>query len=432
MRTASRAGERTIAAFTAGAAAMLLCANLAACAGASRAQKPDQRDAQSAPAPLAPPGKTVLTLPEVLVVAGPPAERALGELDETQLFDCGVRAFDAGEWARSAACFGRLVDVFPASDRYGASLYNCALSLERLKQYDDALKRWETDLARYAEAAGPGTTPVNLAARAPSSDELDAVFHAAFAEHELGRLDAAAQRLKALLERPGIPDSRRGEGEVQQAVCLVEKVERARQAGERDPAMLAGRSEAEHLLRSALELYSKADQDGEADPALLAQAEFWIGEIYRSYFDEVVLDPAVQDEAALGNTLETKAQFLLSAQGHYLRAIRRGDGEWATASGFRIGELYESLHRQMVEAPPPKLSHEQVELYREELKKKVRVLLDKAMHIYEQTLATAERVNATSEYVKKTHEALERMRAMLVAQAPHASNPAPGAAQRNN
>ncbi len=423
----------TITCRSAHVAALVSLALLSACAAATREQagrgENALRDRSAAHVPP-PPKHADIDLPEVVVVASPLEERALGELDETQLFDCGVRAFDAADWNRAAACFSRLADAFPASERVGAATFNSALSLERLQRYGDALARWEADIALIV-AAEKSRAPKDAALK-PTSDEIDATFHAAFAEHELGRLDAAATRLKTLSERPGIPDSRKGEALVQQAVCLVERAEHARKAGERDPALLAGRGDAEHLLRAALELYAKAGTDGEADPALLAQAEFWIGEIYRSYFDETTLDPGTQNEKALGAALETKAQFLLSAQGHYLRAIRRGDGEWATASGYRIGELYESLHQQMIDAPMPKLTHDEVAVYREELKKKVRVLIEKAMKIYEQTLATAERVNAQSDYVRKTHEALERMRAMLIEEKPHAAAPGAAPAPRVN
>src|SRR5439155_19099182 len=116
------------------------------------------------------------------------------------------------------------------------------------------------------------------------------------------------------------------------------------------------------------------------DRALPAQAEFWLGEAYRGYFREQKLDPSTMDEKALGAALETKAEFLLSSQGHYLRAIRKGDGEWATASGFCIGEMYEEFHDQLVSAPaPPGLSEDQRALYQEELRKKVRNLISKAI-----------------------------------------------------
>lgn len=409
-------------------AALLASANLfAGCAVPSRESK-NVTTSVVAP-PTSAPKDNLIRMPETLVVAGPPEERALADLDETQLFDCGVRAFDKAEWPRAAACFGRLVDAFPSSDRYGPALFNNGLALERLKRWDDALARWETALERLQRIGAQQNQHLKTDfahATGPSSDELDVTFHAAYAEHELGRLDAAAARLKGVADRAGVPDSRRGEALVQEAVCLVEKVDLLRKNGETDPAKLEGRGAGEHLLREALDLYAKAGTDGEADPALLAQAEFWIGEIYRSYFDEIRLDPGRDNEQALLDTLESKAQFLLSAQGHYLRAIRHGDGEWATASGYRVGELYESLHDSMVNAPVP-LTLKTAELqaaYREELKKKVRVLLDKAMRIYAQTLQTAQRVNATSDYVRKTNEALERMKALLVEQPPP-GKPAP-------
>ncbi len=403
-----------------------LLASLVGCASTSGAKKADETQNVR---PASPSPKASIVMPETLVVASPAEERALGDLDETQLFDCGVRAFDLQDWGKAAACFGRLVDAFPASEHYGAALFNAGLSLERAKRYAEALARWEADLDRFTKKANNQVNQngSNGSAAPISSDEVDVVFHAAYAEHELGKLDEAAERLKNLAARAGVPDQRRAEALTQEAVCRVEKVEQLRRAGETDANKLEGRGEGEHLLREALELYSKPSDGGEADPALLAQAEFWIGEIYRSYFDEIRLDPSKSDEHGLLDTLESKAQFLLSAQGHYLRAIRRGDGEWATASGYRIGELYESLHEQMIAAPlPTGLNQEQRDVYREELKKKVRVLLDKAMKIYSQTLQTAQRVNATSDYVRKTNEALERMRALLL------ESPAKGPATRTN
>lgn len=361
-----------------------------------------------------------IVLPETVITAGPREELALAALGAEQLFDGGAKAFAAGDWARAARHFDRFVALHPDSADWASALWNAALAHERLKAWGAALERWERYLSRYAgKAAGPqgGALP---------GDEADASFHAALAEHEEGRLLAAADRLHALSQRPGLPPARQGEALVQEAVCRVERAAQAREAARGRPAggvdeaaraALSGRGEGEGLLRAALALFEKARADGEADGALLAQAEFWIGEIYRSYFEELPLDPKAMAEKALLDALETKAQFLLSAQGHYLRGIRQGDGEWATAAGFRIGELYESFHAQLVEAPvPPGLDEEQRAVYHEELKKKVRVLVDKAMRIYEQTLATAQRVNAQSPYVQRTSEALARMKALLLAE----------------
>ena len=84
-----------------------------------------------------------------------------------------------------------------------------------------------------------------------------------------------------------------------------------------------------------------------------AQAQFFLGEIYRLHYEGVKLDPDEKGGRAVTD-LEYKAELLLSAQGHYLRAIRIGNGYWATAAGARIGGLYENLHDQMIHSPAPK------------------------------------------------------------------------------
>jgi hypothetical protein len=121
------------------------------------------------------------------------------------------------------------------------------------------------------------------------------------------------------------------------------------------------------------------------------------------------------DEPGLSAAIETKAEFLLSAQGHYLRSIRKGDGEWATAAGFRIGEMYEAFYDELVHAPEPRgLTPEQQALYRDELHKKVRNLIEKAVRIYEQTLSQAQQSNAQSSYRQKTQDALDRLHKLLL------------------
>jgi tetratricopeptide (TPR) repeat protein len=355
-------------------------------------------------------------------------------LDAAQLFDCGTRAFQAADFPRAARCYDRLVGLHPTSTDWQPALYDAALAHERMRAWAAALERWERLLARFPAASSP-------AAVAVASDEADAIFHAALCEHELGRLSAAAARLHALSDRTGLPPSRRAEALVQEAVCRIEDAGLARaeqgcgSCGPVEGARLEGRASGERLLRAALALGSPAGPGGpgsDLDPALLAQIEYWIGEVYRSYFAEVLLDPSGQPQEQgataaaraaaprlLEEALESKAQFLLSAQGHYLRAIRRGDGEWATASGYRIGELYEELYRQLTEAPvPADLDAEHAAVYREELGKKVRVLLEKAMKVYDSTLATAQRVNARSDFVERTAAALERLRTLLLASPP--------------
>ena len=53
----------------------------------------------------------------------------------------------------------------------------------------------------------------------------------------------------------------------------------------------------------------------------------------------------------------------------------------------------------------------------QEVRKKIRVLITKAISIYERTLETAERIGASSPFVEKTKESLKKMRDLLLAEA---------------
>jgi tetratricopeptide (TPR) repeat protein len=317
-----------------------------------------------------------------LVVTGRPQEPSIEGKGEQQLFDDGRLLFEAGDFAHAAQHFEALLSAHPDSPHFRPALYNSGLAQLRLGRFREALDRFE----QYLRGAQGG-------------EAVDASFQAALCEYRLGKRDAAADRLRALSERPGLPAARKGEAQLQEGVCRFEQGDRT--AGER-------------LLRAALQTFDAASRD-EVDAALPAQAEFWIGEVFRSDFQLAPLDPATMDLAALEKAIDVKAEYLLSAQGHYLRCIRRGDGEWATAAGFRVGELYESFHDQLMAAPLPKeLDADQARLYREELRKKVQVLLGKAIRIYEGTLATAQRVGAQNDYVDRAREALERVKKSLL------------------
>ena len=92
-----------------------------------------------------------------------------------------------------------------------------------------------------------------------------------------------------------------------------------------------------------------------------------------------------------------------------------GNSDWAVASGYRIGELYDGLYAAMVEAPPPPgLDAEHAAAYRAELKRTVRVLVVKAITIYEQTLAVAGRARVeNNRFVAETQASLDRMKQAL-------------------
>jgi tetratricopeptide (TPR) repeat protein len=312
------------------------------------------------------------------------ADLELASLNDEELFAGGTSAFAANDFAKAARYFGRLADFHPQSKHRDEALYNAGLAHERLEQ-------WEEAYLRFSELAD---------AEKGTGDALDAAFRLAETQYHLERFAEAARVLATIAGRTDLPVGKRLEAQVQQGVCELE-------TGQKEKA--------EKTLRQALSTYDALRDKDEVEDYFPAQAHFFIGEIYRQHYDEVKLDPAKGSDA-LANDLNYKAELLLSAQGNYLRAIRVGNGHWATAAGSQIGALYENLYEHLVNSPAPaELDAEEALIYREELRKKVRVLITKSINIYERTLEAAERIGAQSAFVDKTRQSLEKMKALLLA-----------------
>ncbi|WNG34485.1 tetratricopeptide repeat protein [Archangium violaceum] len=321
------------------------------------------------------------------------ADLELSELNDEELFAGGTSAFAANDFARAARYFGRLVDFHPQSKHRNEALYNAGLSYERLEQ-------WEEAYLRFSELAD---------AEKGTGDALDAAFRMAETQYHLGRFTDAAKVLGTIAAREDLPVGKRLEAQVQQGVCELE----------------SGQPEkAEATLRKVTTTYEGLPDKDEVEDYFPGQAHFFIGEIYRLHYEEVKLDPEKGSDA-LANDLNYKAELLLSAQGNYLRAIRVGNGHWATAAGSQIGAMYENLYEHLVNSPAPKeLDAEEAQIYREELRKKVRVLLTKSINIYERTLEAAERIGSQNAFVAKTRKSLEKMKALLLADTDGAPLPA--------
>ncbi len=318
----------------------------------------------------------------------------LERLNDEELFAGGTSAFAAEDFKQAARYFGRLADFHPESAHRSASLYNAGLAHQRLKEWEEAYHRF-SELADAEKGQG---------------DALEAAFRVAESQYHLGRFEDAAALLSVLAGRTDLSVGRHLEAKVQQGICELE----------------AGRTEqAEATLRQALGEYEALEDKDEVDDFFPAQAHFFIGEIFRLHYEAVKLDP-LKGSDKLAEELNYKAELLLSAQGHYLRSIRVGNGYWATAAGAQIGAMYENLYEHMVNSPaPPELSAEEAQVYRQELRKKIRVLLTKSINIYERTLEAAERIGTQNAFVDRTRESLRKVKALLLADAESEPAPAP-------
>jgi len=116
--------------------------------------------------------------------------------------------------------------------------------------------------------------------------------------------------------------------------------------------------------------------------------------------------------------MENKAHELLVAQRLYIETIKLGNPQWAAASGYQIGSLYEEFYDAFVHAPiPPELigesNLEKREVYYEELRKKIRILLEKSLRTHEQNLLMLERLGVQNEWRDKSKLAFAKLQRML-------------------
>lgn len=326
-------------------------------------------------------GKPAEMVFDPIVIRG---DVALEKLNDEELFAAGSSAYAAQDFVQAARFFDRIADFHPASRHFRQAVYNAGLAHERTRNWIEALERFSS-LSNPKDGTG---------------DSLDAAFRTAEVLYHLERFDEAAALLETIGRRDNLSWNRRIEAQVQQGVCELE-------GGQSDKA--------ETTLRRALGAYQALEDKDEVDDYFPAQGQFFLGEIFRLHYQSVTLD-ANKSVDDLSKDLELKSELLLSAQGHYLRAIRMGNGYWATAAGSQIGWLYEDLYDHMVASPVPKeLNPEEAGVYRQELKKKIRVLITKAINIYERTLETAERIGSSSPFVERTRESLKKVKDLLVA-----------------
>ena len=364
--------------------AALSAALWAACATSPRAVPPplEAPEALEEKAPAPPPAAELSFPPEELTVS--PLDLELSGKNDEELFAMGTAAYGAKDFERAAAAFARIPDRFPGSPHEAAALFDAGLAYEELGRWELALERFRALAAGYE---GP--------------DALEAAFKVAECLYQLGDLSKTREALLAISARPGLDPSSLVRVLTQLGVVELED-------GRPD--------DAERTLRRALAAFQAAASAEPLDPYYPAQAEYYLGETYRGWFLALSVDPSTSDEEKLKETLEQKSEMLLSAQGHYLRAIRMGDDRWAIASGVRVAELYDDFRRQLLEAPlPPGLDEEAARAYREELRSRVRVLATKAVSAYEAALGRAARSGVDDlRFLGGAEEALQRLREALL------------------
>jgi tetratricopeptide (TPR) repeat protein len=332
-----------------------------------------------------PQGARDIVLEPTVIGIQPDQELGLTEFDAATLFREGIRLHEAAQCDRALPFYRRLIQDFPESRYLSAAAFNAGRCLEEMGQAEEAVGMYRRITEHLIE----------------SKDWIDSAFRESGCLTKLSRHREAAQLLLRLVERPeiGLPDK---------IDAMVLHAEALLAQGE----LLV----AERQLRASLRLYKERERLEYLDPAPAARAEFRLAELAAKRF---LASPLRLPESQMEEDLEAKAAVLLEAQAAFLRSMRYGDPEWATASGYRIGTLYLDLYQALEQAPVPSdLSEEEIRVYQDLLRQRLGVLLRKALKVFEMTLSIGERTRSDNDWTHWAREAMERVEKLVLSQLP--------------
>jgi tetratricopeptide (TPR) repeat protein len=147
------------------------------------------------------------------------------------------------------------------------------------------------------------------------------------------------------------------------------------------------------------------DRAGRLSPDVAA-VYFALGEARRMRAERIHFS---DEPRRLPELLEQRCQLLLDAQSAYSDSMRAYDAHWSTMAGYRVGELYQSLHRDLMQVPAPRTADtdERRQLFEGAMRLRYSVLLSKARAMIEHTLSMAERTVEQTSWVLKAKQAKE-------------------------
>lgn len=280
----------------------------------------------------------------------------------------------AEKYKEAAPAFDALVRLAPDGAVAAPSLYNGALAHEGLGEREAAVERYTQLLQRFPQHA---TT-------------RGALFR-------LSRLDAFLERwsdLVALSDRIlALAD-----------LTVIEAIEAhgAKGLGLIEQDKLEDATREVGLARDMIEQHRIGDAG--APPIELATVSFALGEVRRRKSEKISLVPVTPNFAEV---LEQRCQALLDAQNAYTDAMRSFDAHWSAMAGYRVGQLYQTLHRDVMAIPPTAKADtlKKKQLFEGAMRLRYRVLLEKGLKMMEGTVRIGQRTGEDSAWIHRADEA---------------------------
>lgn len=326
-------------------------------------------------------------------------------LTPEQLFTRAANHYKGQKYKKAEAFYKRIVQYHTASSYFEPALYNYGLTLEKRN--------------RYAEAAEVFRKVMMVTK--DKTTQRDAHFRMGAAQIGAKQWEKAVATYQKLDKYQSLNTTDRIEVYARWGVALQEK-------GDVKEAVFLFRKAISFFRRSAQKEYLGNDY-------FTSMAHFRLGLIHDRRFRTRKFR---LKQAEMKQDLDAKANDLLTAQAHYMRAIRMRNPEWVVAALFRIGDMYRQMYNDMMHAPIPKdLKKDEVLIYRKMLKKKIRVLLTKANYAFERNIQTAQVLGMHDNgWIDKTRKKMQEIRDLILKEyysepsAPEKKRTAPTPTQR--
>jgi tetratricopeptide (TPR) repeat protein len=290
----------------------------------------------------------------------------------------GERALLAQSWQEAVDAFEALIAGEPAAANDPQVLFDLALAYEGLGDREKARTRYREIVRRF---------PTDANARSALAREVS--------------LDAYLEDWKAL-------------GEVGEQILArkdIDVADRMLGLGARGLARVTAGDEqgASRDVNDGLDLVEETRFGATGQlPVAAAMLKYAEGEIRKLRSEKIVLNPPPTDFV---QKLEMRCQLLLDAQSSYADAIRSVDLHWAAMSGYRVGEMYRTLHQHLMMIPPTTnaKTESDKQLFYGIMHVRYRALLDKGIEMMKRTLALGERTGVASGWMKRAEAAKAEM-----------------------
>jgi len=307
--------------------------------------------------------------------------------DAQELFERATTAYSEKRLDDAFANYKTLLDSFASSPQAKAAQYNLGLVYQDKLEWAKAATQFKSFIESHTE----------------SPDVKDAFFQMGVSLAEAKDWPASEQAFLAILDRKDLSADDRVEALTRRAVARFN---------------LDDLDTAEFVLKEVFFFKRRLETTNEErleTDYFLALAQLMLGEISHKRSNAVVLR---WPEDQMKKDLEAKAMQLLEARRRYIDAVRYGNPRIASMSAFQIGMLFQEFYDSVMAVPAPKelgsaSQGESRDVYREELRLKLRIVLEKALRGHEHNIELFERLGVETEWVTKSRVAIERLRNLL-------------------